>query len=240
MPAEILKPCLLCRLGRVGYPEAAALQQRLLQSRFEEKTGDMLLLLEHPPTITLGRFAKTENILLSAEALKQKGIEVHRSDRGGDATFHCPGQLVIHPILDLRQRPGVLRGYITDLEETALRVLQDYGIAAERWEEHPGLWVRGKQIGAIGLRFSHGISMHGLALNVNPDLASFGVINLCGLPGMAPTSIAAETGRGDISMDGVEEVIIKSFAAVFKVEMKPISREQLEGEALEPETARMV
>jgi lipoate-protein ligase B len=239
MPEEKLKECLLCRLGRISYDDAINLQQRMLQARFEEKTGDVLLLLEHPPTITLGKFAKPENVLAPVELLKERGIAVHASDRGGDVTFHCPGQMVMHPIMDLRKRPGVLRGYITDLEETALRVLQDYGIAAER-EEHPGLWVAGKQIGAIGLRFSHGISMHGLSLNVNPDLESFKVINLCGLPGVAPTSIAKETGRQDIAMQEVEERLMHSFAEVFNVELLPVSRKQLEGGTFEPETARMV
>ena len=240
MSDEILKECALCRLGRITYSDASALQQKLVQDRFEEKIGDVLLILEHPPTITLGKFAKADNILLPSDALKEKGIAVHASNRGGDVTFHCPGQLIIHPILDLRKRPGNLRGYITDLEEVALRVLQGYGIAAERWPEHPGLWVDAKQIGAIGLYFSHGISMHGLSLNVNPDLSSFEVINLCGLPGMTATSIAHQTGHQDIAMQEVESRIIVAFSDVFHVMLKPVAREQLEGGSFEPETARVV
>jgi lipoate-protein ligase B len=141
--------------------------------------------------------------------------------------------------MDLRKRPGALRGYITDLEEVALRVLQDYAIAAARWSEHPGLWVDGKQIAAIGLHFSHGISMHGLSLNVNPDLGSFEVINLCGLPGKKATSIASELRR-DFPMEEVEKRIIDSFAYVFHVELRPVSREQLEREGVAAEVARVV
>jgi lipoate-protein ligase B len=238
MPDEKLKGCGLCRLGRITYPEAAALQQKLLIARSEEKIGDILLVLEHPPTITLGRFAKPENILVSRDALARRGIGVYRSNRGGDVTFHCPGQLLMHPIMDLRRRPRGLRGFIYDLEEVALEVLLDYGIPAERWTEHPGLWVDDKQIGALGLHFSHGISEHGLSLNVDPDLRTFGVINLCGLPGKTATSIAGEVGS--ITMAEVEEKIIRSFTDVFHVDLNPISKEQLEGACLEPEAAGVV
>jgi lipoate-protein ligase B len=239
MPPEKLKECALCRLGRVTYSDASVLQQKLLQNRFDEKIGDVLLLLEHPPTITLGKFARPENILAAPEMLSNQGISVHKSNRGGDVTFHCPGQLVMHPIMDLRKRPGVLRGYITDLEEVALRTLNSYGIAAERWSEHPGLWVGGKQVGAIGLHFSHGISMHGLSLNVNPDLQSFDVINLCGLPGKMATSIANELGR-DVIMEEVEQRVIDYFSEVFRVELKPVTRDRLEGESVEPSATRVV
>lgn len=236
MRGEKAPICLLCRLGRITYPDAVALQQNLVQARFEEKIDDVLLTLEHPPTITLGRFAKPDNILIPPEILDVKGIAVHSSNRGGDVTFHCPGQLVIYPIMDLRKRPGVLRGYIADLEEVALRVLMAYDIDAERWLEHPGLWVNGKQIGAIGLHLSHGVSMHGLSLNVNPDLKSFEVINLCGLPGKVATSIAGELKHA-ISWEEVEQRVIDSFADVFRVELKPVLRDQLEGACVEPETA---
>ena len=239
MLEEKLKECLLCRLGRITYPEAVALQQKLVQDRMEGKIDDVLLLLEHPPTITLGKFAKSENILIPPDILAERGIAVYTSNRGGDVTFHFPGQLVIHPVMDLRKRPGVLRGYITDLEEVALCVLHDYGISAARWSEHPGLWVNGKQIAAIGLHFSHGISMHGLSLNVDPDLSSFEVINLCGLPDKMATSIASEIGK-DVSMAEAEQRVIDSFANVFHVELRPVSRAQLEGEGIAAEVACMV
>jgi lipoate-protein ligase B len=228
--------CLLCKLGRIAYPEAEELQKRLLDKRYDNKIGDILLLLEHPPTVTLGKFARPENILIPPDMLAEKGVSVYPSSRGGDVTFHCPGQLVVHPILDLRQRPGVLRGYITDLEEVMLKVLRYYGIDAERWEEHPGIWVEGRQIGAIGLHFSHGISMHGFSLNVNPDLKSFEVINLCGLPGKIAASISGELGR-DIPVNEVEQRVIESFADVFHVRMEQVEREQLKEDDIDTETA---
>ena len=239
MVDEILSRCGLCRLGRITYPEAAALQQKLVTARFEDRIGDILLVLEHPPTITLGKFAKVENILLPPEVLATRGIGIYTSNRGGDVTFHCPGQLLIHPVMDLKRKPGGLRGFITNLEEVALRVLWGYDIPAERWSEHPGLWVKGRQIGALGLHFSHGISEHGLSLNVDPDLLSFEVINLCGMPGKVPASIASELGE-NITMTEVEEKVIRSFSEVFSVEVEPISRENLEGACSEPEAARMV
>lgn len=239
MPGEIPSNCLLCNLGRIAYPDAVALQQKLVQDRFEEKIDDILLILEHPPTITLGRFARPQNILAPPEILAERGIAVHASNRGGDVTFHCPGQLVVYPIMNVRKRPGFLRGYISDLEETALRVLMTYGIAAERWPEHPGLWVNGNQIGAIGLQLSRGISMHGLALNVNPDLKSFEVINLCGLPGKVATSIAGELGHA-VSTEDVERRLVDSFSNVFRVELQPVPRYQLEGERVESAAARVV
>ncbi len=239
MANQKLNSCSLCRLGRVTYPEAAALQQKLVKARFEGRIGDILLVLEHPPTITLGKFAKPENILLPAEVLATRGIGIYPSNRGGDVTFHCPGQLLIHPVMDLKRKARGLRGFITDLEEVALRVLWGYSIPAERWSEHPGLWVEGKQIAALGLHFSHGISEHGVSLNVDPDLDSFEVINLCGLPGKAPASIAGELGK-NITMSDVEEKIIHSFAEVFLVDLKPVSKEQLEGAFSESAVARMV
>lgn len=239
MPEEKLKECAFCELGRITFPDAFALQQKLAQGRFEEKIGDILLLLEHPPTVTLGRFANPKNVLIPPDILREKGIFVYKSNRGGDVTFHCPEQLVVHPIIDLRKRLGLLRGYITDLEEMALRVLSDYGIVAERWPEHPGLWVDGKQIGAIGLNLSHGISMHGLSLNVNPELESFEVINLCGLSGKVATSIASELGR-NVLTEEVKQQILESFADVFQVELRSVSRGQLEGECLARDAARLV
>jgi len=228
--------CRVCKLGLIAYPEEEALQKKLLQKRYAGKTSDTLLLLEHPPTITYGKFAKPENILLPPDMLAARGIAVHPSSRGGDVTFHCPGQLVAHPIMDLRKWPGVLRGYITDLEEVALRVLKSYGIEAERWEEHPGIWVKGRQIGAIGLHFSHGISMHGFSLNINPDLSSFGVINLCGLPGKEAVSVSSELGR-DVTINEAEQRVIESFAEVFRVEMTEAHREQLGENDDEPAAA---
>jgi lipoate-protein ligase B len=234
LPESKKTECFVCLLGTVAFPEAMELEHRLLQLRFEEKIGDTLLIFEHPPTVTLGRFGNLENILLPSQQLEQRGIAYYDSDRGGDATYNCPGQPVIHPIMNLRTRGA--RAYVSNLQEMALRVVRDYGIAAERLTEHPGLWVNGKQIAAIGLHLRHGITMHGLSLNVNPDLAGFEVINLCGLPGRSATSIEAELGQ-PVSVDEVVPKIVQSFSDIFGTGLLPISREQLWRVCFDPQPA---
>ncbi|OGO17007.1 MAG: lipoyl(octanoyl) transferase [Chloroflexi bacterium RBG_16_48_7] len=232
-------PCWVCRLGLIPYQEATALQRRLVELRFQDRIDDIVLLLEHPPTITLGRFGQAGNILHPSAELEQRGIEVCQSDRGGDVTFHCPGQLVLYPIINLRARGSELRRYLYNLEEVALSALAGYGISAARWSEHPGIWVEGRQIGAIGLRFSRGISMHGLALNVSPDLESFKVINLCGLPGKAATSMT-QLLRRDIKLEDVAQAVEEAFSAIFEVELETISAEQVLVDSLAAEPASLV
>jgi lipoate-protein ligase B len=226
MENQHVPECLACQLGLVTFPEAMEFEHSLIRLRYEEKIGDILLIFEHPPTVTLGRSGKVANILVPLEELQSRGIEYFESDRAGDATFNCPGQLVIHPIMDLRKRKGILRGYVTDLEETIIRVLGEYKIGAGRWAEHHGIWVNEKQIGAIGLRINRGISMHGLSLNVNPDLTDFSVINLCGLPGKSATSMENELGHA-IAKSEVSQKIESSFSSVFNVGLKRITKEQL-------------
>jgi len=231
MPGEKRDQCLVCRLGLISFPEAMQYEHALLRLRYEEKIGDTLLIFEHPPTITLGRFGNLKNVLFSQKELEAKGIAYYDSDRGGDATFNCPGQPVIHPIMNLRTRGA--GSYISNIQDMALAVVRDYGIPAERLPEHPGLWVNGKQIAAIGLRLRHAVSMHGLSLNVNPDLADFEVINLCGLPGKTATSIQAEKGR-PVSVEEVIPKIEKSFEDTFGVELVPVSSEELRRICLDP------
>jgi lipoate-protein ligase B len=216
--------CRVCRLGLISFPDAMRYEHALLKLRYEEKAGDTLLIFEHPPTITLGRFGELKNILLGPQELERRGIAYYDSDRGGDATFNCPGQPVIHPIVDLR-RFGA-RNYIAAMQDMAAAVVRSYGIPAERSPDHPGVWVRGKQIAAIGLHLRQNVSMHGLSLNVNPDLEDFEVINLCGLPGKAATSIQAELGR-PVSVDEVITRVMQTFSEMFKVTLVPISKEEL-------------
>jgi lipoyl(octanoyl) transferase len=220
----VLRSCLVCQLGLITFPEAMEFEHRLIKLRSEEKISDILLVFEHPPTITLGRFGNIGNVLVSQQELVQRGIAFYQSDRGGDATFNCPGQLVIHPIINLRYRGA--RAYIGDLQEMGSRVLRDYGIVAERPGQHPGIWVNGKQIGAVGLHVSRGISMHGLSLNVNPDLAAFSAINLCGLPGRSATSMAHELGHY-VSIEDVNRKVLDSFSDIFHVNLSTISKAQL-------------
>lgn len=239
MGKQYLTECLVCHLGLVSFPEAMEFEHALIKLRFEEKIGDILLIFEHPPTITLGRSGNIANILLPREELQSRGIAYFESDRAGDATFNCPGQLVIHPIMDLRNRKGILRGYVTDLEETVIRVLADFNIAAARWTEHHGIWVNEKQISAIGLRINRGISMHGLSLNVNPDLADFSVINLCGLAGKSATSIENELGRAVPEAEVITK-IENSFSNVFQTDLKTISKRHLADVCLTPSRERAI
>ncbi len=217
--------CLVCQLGLITFPEAMEFEHKLLKLVSDEQIDNIVLIFEHPPTITTGRFGNADNILIPSGELEKKGISVYTSDRGGETTFNCPGQLVLHPIINLRYRRA--RAYINDLEETALRVLLDYGLAAERESQHPGIWVHNKQIVAIGLRISRGISMHGLSLNVNPDLASFKFINLCGLPGRSATSMEHEL-KHNVCIAEINQKLLASFSSVFQVDLSPISKEQLQ------------
>ena len=216
----------LGRLGLIPYEQAMALEAGLCQLRYEERLPDTVLLMEHPSVVTLGRFGSPDHVLVPPAELARRGIAFVRSNRGGEVTFHALGQLVLHAVMDLRCRKGALRGFITDLEEVALRALASYGVAAERWEEHPGLWVKGRQIGAIGLHVSHGISSHGLAINVDPDLASFGVVNLCGLPGREATSIARELGRR-VDVKRTYHILAAAFAEVFQVKLATVTKAYL-------------
>lgn len=231
--------CWVCNLGLIPYKEAHELQRRLITLRQKGRIDDILLLLEHPPTITLGRFASSDNILVTQEELKQRGITLYSSDRAGETTFHCPGQLVVYPIIDIRHRVGRLREYLNSLEEVALQTLAHFGIGAGRWLKHPGIWKDGMQIAAIGLLLSRGITMHGLSLNVNPDLDDFEVINLCGLPGKKATSISQQLGY-EVDINDVIKCTESTFSKIFKVELVSISSEQVIGDSYEAESAGVV
>lgn len=213
-------------LGLISYDQAIALEKNLCKLRYEGILPDTALLMEHPPTITLGRFGKPEHILISAEEMARRGIAFFHADRGGDVTLHVPGQLVLHVVMDLRRRDSPLRGFITDLEEVALRMLIGYGVEAERWDEHPGLWVNGRQMGAIGLHFSRGVSSHGLAVNVDPDLSLFNVINLCGLPDREATSVVRELGHA-VDIKQAARRLEAAFAEVFKAQLVSVTLSDL-------------
>jgi lipoate-protein ligase B len=231
------KVCLVCSPGLITFPEAMEYERRLIDLRFQGKIGDVLLILEHPPTITLGRFGNLSNVLLPPEELSRRGIAFFNSDRGGDATFNCPGQTVIHPVMDLHFKGA--RTYISQLEETGLRVLSSYGIVADTPPQHHGIWVKGRQMAALGLRMRHSISMHGMSLNVNPYLNSFEMINLCGIAGASATSIERELGRS-VTLEEVNRRILESFSSVFDVELQPVSKEWLKKECFEPQNSQVV
>ncbi|MCB9618720.1 MAG: lipoyl(octanoyl) transferase LipB [Sandaracinus sp.] len=212
------------RLGPIAYGEALALQERLVALRKEGAIADTLLLLEHdPPVVTLGRAAKGQNVLLSPELLRARGFDLFETGRGGDVTYHGPGQLVGYPIVDLKPDRQDVRRYVSSLEETMIRVASDYGVAAERLEGFNGTWLdahgaRPRKIGAVGVRISQWVTMHGFAINVNTDLSHFGLIVPCGITDKGVTSLQAELGR-EVSMDEVIERAATHFAGLHESQL---------------------
>ena len=187
-------------LGRRPYRETWALQKRLAAARAGGDTPDQLLLVEHEPVLTLGRHADESHVLASPVELATRGIEVVRVERGGEVTYHGPGQLVAYPILALAPRGLLLRPLVRALETAMIQTCRAFGVVAERRDGHPGCWVdaggaRPRKIGALGIRVERGVTYHGIALNVDVDLADFDLIDPCGMPGVISTSIAWETGR---------------------------------------------
>ena len=182
-------------LGRIGYREAWARQTELVDARADGLIGDRLLLLEHDAVLTLGRQADETHVLASPRELRRRGIELIRVERGGEVTYHGPGQLVAYPILKLADRGLLVRPLVRALEAAMIETCASYGVVAIRHDGEPGCWVEdsgpfARKIGALGLRIEHGVSYHGIALNVDPDLADFDLIDPCGMPGLVATSIA--------------------------------------------------
>lgn len=198
-------------LGRIAYRDAWALQKRLVDERVSGAIPDQLLLLEHDPVLTLGRHSDPAHILAAPDVLEARGIEVIRVERGGEVTYHGPGQLVAYPILRLADRGLLLRPLVRALETAMVATCSAFGVAADRRDGHPGCWCdqdgsTPRKIGALGIRVERGVTYHGIALNVNPDLGDFDLIDPCGMPGVVSTSIAHEAGRPDEapSTDAVE------------------------------------
>ncbi len=212
--SKTLHLCQAFRLGLIDYENALRLQNRLVQARLQEEIGDVLLLLQHPPVITMGKSGKVQNVL-DPRTIQEKNIKVIFTDRGGDVTYHGPGQLVIYPILNLRLQGLSVPGYVGKLEETAIRTLARYGIKARRMEKLRGVWVGNEKVAALGVHLSRWISKHGLALNVNTNLDPFELINPCGT-GRKATSMARILGR-ELPLEEVETLMIDSFAKVFGV-----------------------
>ena len=211
--------CYVYQLGQVAYREAYRLQTDLLSRRINGDIGDTLLLLEHPPTITVGKSGRVENILVSPAELAEKGIPLFFVDRGGDVTYHGPGQLVGYPIIDLKNRGKDLHQYVHNLEEAVIRTLGDFGIRGGRDRSHRGVWVKQREIAAIGLRVSKWVTVHGFALNIDADLAPFSLINPCGFSDRGATSMAEVLGR-EIAMTAVTERLLARFAEVFQVRLE--------------------
>ncbi|MCX7013382.1 MAG: lipoyl synthase [Candidatus Sumerlaeota bacterium] len=200
--------------GLLPYAEALDLQRRMVEERLGGSTEDAVLALEHPHTYTLGRSADASNLLLSPEACRARGIEVFATDRGGDVTYHGPGQLVLYPIFDLRRWKRDVAAYVRSLEEVVVRALADFGIRGRRGESARGVWVGEAKIASLGVRIRQWVAMHGVALNVNPDLSYYEGIHPCGARDARMTSMIAEGLPGDRTGD-VREALLARFAEVF-------------------------
>lgn len=217
---------LLLNLGLEPYNQALDLQHRLVAARREGRIEDVFILLEHPPVITLGRRGDEGNIVASRELLARLGIEVHRVERGGDVTYHGPGQLLGYPILDLRGHRQDVGWYMHSLEEVLIRALADFGIEAGRLEGRIGVWVGDKNIAALGARIEEWITYHGFALNVSPDLSHFDLIIPCGYKGIGVTSMEEVLGEAP-EMREVRRSVAQRFSEVFGVEVRQAALEEL-------------
>jgi lipoyl(octanoyl) transferase len=210
--------CHFEQLGLVGYEDGLRLQRELLARRKAGTIPDTLLLLEHPHVYTLGRNAKKENLLLSAEQLAAHGAQVFEIDRGGDVTYHGPGQWVGYPILDLAQHRPDIAWYMRSLEEVLIAVAGEYGIPAGRLAGAPGVWVGNDKLAAMGVHISRWVTSHGFAFNVNTDLRYFDWIVPCGLRDKGVTSLEKLLGRR-VEMDEVAGRVVRHFGRVFELEM---------------------
>jgi lipoyl(octanoyl) transferase len=220
--------CDVERLGLADYAAALRLQAEKVAQRKAGAIPDTLLLLEHPHVYTLGRNANRENLLASADWLASRGVQVFDTDRGGEITYHGPGQLVGYPILDLTQHRRDISWYMRSLEEVLIGVTRDFGIEAGRSPGAPGVWVENEKLAAMGVHVSRWITSHGFAFNVSTDLSYFERIVPCGLRGRGVTSLQQLLGRA-LEMDSVVERVIEHFGVVFGLKMKVGQDSKVEG-----------
>jgi lipoyl(octanoyl) transferase len=214
------------RLGLVPYAEGLELQRALVEDRKAGRIPDILLLLQHPHVVTIGvKKDGRSHIIATPEQLSSRGVEVFETGRGGDVTYHGPGQLVGYPILDLNPDRRDVHRYVRDLEEVMIRVCAGYGLSADRIKGLSGAWIRDEKIGAIGVRISRWVTSHGFAFNVTTDVEFFNLIVPCGIADRGVTSLAAQLGRVP-DMTEVEDRFEEHFAAVFDRECEPAPDQQ--------------
>ncbi|MGB9498392.1 MAG: lipoyl(octanoyl) transferase LipB [Dissulfuribacterales bacterium] len=217
----------ITKLGPVRYQEAHKLQTDIIEARhYGSLDKDIVLMLEHPPVFTLGRRGGRQNITVDENVLRSQGIDVVSIERGGDITFHGPGQQVVYLLVDLRARGMDIPDFVRSLEEVMIRTAKDQKIDALRDVRNPGAWVQGNKLGSIGIAIRHGITFHGFALNVNIDLTPFQWIHPCGLKGVSMTSLAARK-KCEIDMGAVQKSVEKHLQSVFNIQLKLVSREEL-------------
>lgn len=223
-------------MGLVEYGEAFRLQRAIASARQEGALPDTLILLEHPPVITLGRKANQMNIIAPRELLQREGVAVHQSTRGGDVTYHGPGQLVGYPILGLRGLGLGVSSYVHSLERVLIDLLGQFGLEGRQDPDYIGVWVGDQKVAAIGVAVSGGVTTHGFALNVDPNLSHFRLINPCGITDRGVTSVARLLGR-PVTVSEVRPMLVRSFTRVLGVEMAACQPEDLSaaGISLPPE-----
>jgi lipoate-protein ligase B len=229
-----LAPMHVVQLGLVPYARALEIQRAVARARISgEIAHDVLLLLEHPPVVTLGRSAKAQNLVASPALLAARGVELFEVERGGDVTFHGPGQLVGYPIVNLRGHTQDLHWYLRRVEEVLIRALDHIGIAAQTSEGRTGVWTGDRKIASIGVHARDWVTWHGFALNVSTDLSFFDLMVPCGLAGVTMTSVARELGTVAPPFETVAESVIAAFGTVFALAPSRSESETLEAILLE-------
>lgn len=211
--------CLVYDAGRIAYHDYLSLQARLVARRQEGAIPDVLVLAEHGPVLTVGRDGGADQLLVACAELSARGIAVVPVDRGGNITYHGPGQLMVYPIMDLAGQGKDLHLYLWKLEDSLIRALAGWGVTAGRRQGLPGVWASGAKVAAVGIAVSRWVTSHGAALNLDPDLGCFGLINPCGLPRAAVTSVCALTGVAPQWAEAVQ-AMADAFAAAFGVELE--------------------
>ena len=242
-----MNPLLITDLGLIPYTEAYALQQRLAAARKGGALEDVLLLCEHPHVITLGRNAKRENLLVSEHVLRQKGVELHTTNRGGDVTYHGPGQIVGYPILNLGAIKRDVGWYVRMLEEAMIGVSDDFGVTAFRVKGKTGIWVQvgeraeatEEKLGAIGVHISRWVTTHGYAYNVSTDLRYFDLIVPCGIADRRATSLEKLLSRS-VSTEEVKPPLVQHFARLFGLEPHAVPRDSLLNQLTQAEESMRV
>lgn len=212
-------------LGLIDFESAYALQREYVRLRKLNKIGDSIVLAEHKSVFTIGRTGSFDNLLVSGLELLEKGIRVLRVDRGGDITYHGPGQLILYPIFDLKAHGRDLHAYMRRLEEVGIEILKEYGIAGRIIDGKTGVWIGAKKIASIGIAASNWVTYHGLSINANCDLNFFSMVNACGIKGVETTSLQKMLGR-TVPMDELKATAVAKFKGIFNLKGGPIEKRE--------------